>query len=115
MKNAHHIKARLIVEAANGPITLKATKILSDRGILVVPDVLAGAGEVTVSYFEWVQNKQGYYWAEEEITKKLRQKILQSFKQTYELSKSRNVTMRLAGYMVGVKKIAEASQVRSWI
>jgi glutamate dehydrogenase len=115
VKNAHHIKARLIVEAANGPITLKATKILSDRGILVVPDVLAGAGEVTVSYFEWVQNKQGYYWAEEEITKKLRQKILQSFKQTYELSKSRNVTMRLAGYMVGVKKIAEASQVRSWI
>src|SRR5699024_2695019 len=69
--NAHNIKASIVVEAANGPTTMEATQILTDRGILLVPDVMASAGGVTVSYFEWVQNNQGYYWAEEEIDKKL--------------------------------------------
>jgi glutamate dehydrogenase len=115
VENAHNIKAKIVVEAASGPTTLEATRILSDRDILLVPDVLAGAGEVTVSYFEWVQNNQGYYWAEDEIAEKLRKKMVKSFEQIYELSQMRKVNMRLAAYMVGIKKMADASQFRSWV
>lgn len=72
--NAHNIKANIVVEAANGPTTAEATRILTERGILLVPDVLASAGGVTVSYFEWVQNNQGYYWTEEEVEERLYKK-----------------------------------------
>lgn len=114
VKNAYNIKAKIVVEAANGPTTLEAATILTEQGILIVPDVLAGAGEVTVSYFEWVQNNQGYYWSEQEIAEKLRRKIVQSFEEIYESSKSRKVNMRLAAYMVGLKKMADASAFRGW-
>ncbi|MDR7237932.1 Glu/Leu/Phe/Val family dehydrogenase [Neobacillus drentensis] len=113
--NAHNIKARIVVEAANGPTTLEATNILTDRGILLVPDVLAGAGSVTVSYFEWVQNKQGYYWSEDEVEVKLRTKLTKSFHEIYNLAQTSNVNMRLAAYMVGVRKMAEASLFRGWV
>ena len=113
-ENAHNIKAKIVVEAANGPTSLEATNILTERGILLVPDVLAGAGGVTVSYFEWVQNKQGYYWSEEEVEEKLRDKLVKSFEDIYQLSQTNNVDMRLAAYMIGVKKMADASLYRGW-
>ncbi|MFJ7728205.1 Glu/Leu/Phe/Val dehydrogenase [Neobacillus sp. NPDC097160] len=114
-ENARSIKASIVVEAANGPTTLEATNILTERGILLVPDVLAGAGGVTVSYFEWVQNKQGYYWSEEEIADKLQEKLVKSFNEIYDLAQSCHVNMRLAAYMVGVRKLAEASLFRGWV
>lgn len=113
--NAANIKAKIVVEATNGPTTLEGTKILSDRGVLLVPDVLASAGGVTVSYFEWVQNNQGFYWTEEEVETRLEDMMVKSFNNIYEMAQNRRIDMRLAAYMVGVRKMAEASRFRGWI
>lgn len=115
MENAHRIRAGIVVEAANGPTTLEATRILTERGVLLVPDVLASAGGVVVSYFEWVQNNQGYYWSEEEVYRKLKETMIKGFEAVYQTHLSRGVNMRLAAYMAGVRKMAEAVRYRGWI
>lgn len=113
--NAAHIQAGIVVEAANGPTTLEATSILTERDVLLVPDVLASAGGVVVSYFEWVQNNQGYYWTEQEVAAKLQEVMENAFENVYNIHKTRQVNMRLAAYMAGVRKVAEASRYRGWV
>jgi glutamate dehydrogenase len=112
--NANKLQARMIVEAANGPTTLEASEMLQAKGILVVPDVLANAGGVTVSYFEWVQNNQGYYWTEDEVNEKLERKMVEAVAKVLDMAESRKISPRLAAYMVGIQKHAEAIRLRGW-
>ena len=107
-KNAADIKAKLVVEGANGPTTLEANDILVEKGIFVVPDILANAGGVTVSYFEWVQNLMNFYWTEEEINSKLENIMTKAFEEVYDMHNKFNVNMRDAAYMVSIQRVAEA-------
>ena len=111
-ENAPQIKASVIVEAANGPTSPPADRILKSRKILVVPDILANAGGVTVSYFEWVQGMQGYFWSEREVNLKLRDIMTQAFHRVLEVSLQEKVDMRTAALMVAVRRVAEATRLR---
>lgn len=110
--NANDIKAKLIVEGANGPTTVEGDEILTKKGVCVLPDILSNAGGVVVSYFEWVQNIQSLTWDEDEVNKTLEKIMIKAFNQVWNLKKEKNVTPRMAAYMVALDRIAKGKKIR---
>jgi len=112
---ASEVKAKIVAEAANGPTTPEGDAILYNKNVLVIPDILASAGGVTVSYFEWVQNLMNFYWSEEEVNDRLERIMVSSFNTVFDMHKEKNVNMRMAAYMVAINRVAEAIKMRGWI
>ena len=113
-ETAPSVKCKFVLELANGPTTIPADKVLNSKGIIVIPDYLANAGGVTVSYFEQCQNAQNYYWTLEEVQERLDRKMTAAFKAVYEMSKAKKLPLRKAAYLVAVKRVADAAKLRGW-
>ncbi len=111
-KNAKNVKAKIVCEGANGPTTAAADAILDEKGVFVIPDILANAGGVTVSYFEWVQNRGGYYWDEQTVNDRLKNIMVNSFRDVLKLSQQHKVNMRTAAYMVAISRVATVHRLR---
>ncbi len=111
-ENAARVKARLIVEGANGPTTPEADRIFTAMGVTVIPDIIANAGGVTVSYFEWVQDRQGFFWKEAEVNERLKEMLLTNFHVVRELALQRRVTLRTAAYMVAIERVVKSMKIR---
>ncbi len=111
-ENADRIKAKLIVEGANGPTTAKASDMLHQRGVVIVPDILANAGGVTVSYFEWVQDRMGYFWTEEVVNSRLEQVMVKAFHEVYRTAEKYKVSLRTAAYILSIDRVASVYHLR---
>lgn len=110
--NADKIKAKIVVEAANGPTTIDADQVLDKRGIIVVPDILSNAGGVVVSYFEWVQNIQSISWSEDRVNEQLKEILDQAFQAVWDIAKKKDVSLRTGAYLIAVKRVVEAKNLR---
>jgi glutamate dehydrogenase/leucine dehydrogenase len=114
-RNAGQVRAQVVVELANGPTTPDADRIFRDRGIVLIPDILANAGGVTVSYFEQVQNTYNYYWSLDDVHDQLRRRMSSAFRSVHAMSVEHGVDHRMAAYMVAISRVAEACQTRGWV
>jgi glutamate dehydrogenase (NAD(P)+) len=114
-KNADKIRAKTIIEAANGPIDPEADKILADKNIMILPDILANAGGVTVSYFEWAQNRQHYKWSLDRVRQELDRTLSDAFENVWQESSTRNVSLRTAAFILAISRVQRASELAGWL